>query len=184
MLVSNPSLHPRGLRRSLLLLLLTLTSCLGAAELSTGLTGSWTFVPERSTDLSPWRTATLHLSLDGSVLSIERTVKTGRRHYTENMVVDLAQPTSANPLEWWVDNRHLGAYAPHGGTRQISPTVLDDGQVLRLDMDYQLETSQGTRAVNTLRQFQLSPDGQILTVIDLRTTRPQPVVHVFQRSSE
>lgn len=173
-----------NLRRGLLLLLLTLTTCLGATELSSGLTGSWTFVPERSTDLSPWRAATLQLSLDGSVLSIERTVKAGRRHYTETLTVDLAQPATENPLDWWIDNRHLGAYAPHDGTRLISPTVLDGGQVLRLNIDYALETSQGTRAVNTLRQFQLSPDGQILTVTDLRTTRPQPVVHVFKRISE
>lgn len=172
----------RSVRRTCLLLLLPLS--LAAADLPSALTGTWTFDRERSTDLSPWRTATIEISLDGSQLVVSRSLKWGRRIHQQNLSVDLSASSTTNPLEWWVDNRHLGAYAPHGGTRVISPTVLDEGRVLRLSMDYTLETQQGDRAVNTLRQFQVSPDGQVLTVTDLRTTRPRPVVHVYQRAAE
>ncbi|WP_221031570.1 hypothetical protein [Actomonas aquatica] len=168
-----------------LLALLALTSTLFAATApSPALTGTWTFDADRSTDLSPWRTATLEITLDGSDLVIARTLKSGRRTFTDSLTIDLSAPSTTNPLEWWVDNRHLGAYAPHEGTQVVSPSVYDDGRVLRLNIDYNLETQQGSRPVNTLRQFQISPDGQVLTVTDLRTTRPRPVVHVFQRSSE
>ncbi len=166
------------------LLSLSSLSSLRAADLPSGMTGTWEFIPSRSTDLSPWRNATLQLSLEGHTLTIERTLKWGRRNHVESLTVDLAAPSTVNPLAWWVDNRHLGAYAPHGGTQTVSPTVLDDGRVLRLSLDYTLETQQGDRAVNTLRQFQLSPDGRILTVTDLRSTRPRPVIHVFERSGE
>lgn len=153
-------------------------------DLPSGMTGNWTFVPARSTDLSPWRTATLTLSLDGTQLTVARNLAWGRRVHEEHTTVDLAAPSTTLPLEWWVDNRHLGAYAPHDATQTIRPTVLDAGRVLRLDIDFPLETQQGTRAVNVLRQFQLSPDGDTLTVTDLRSSRPRPVVHVYQRAAE
>ncbi|WP_221029727.1 hypothetical protein [Actomonas aquatica] len=171
-------------RHALRLALLLLPFSLVAADPSPALTGTWTFDRERSTDLSPWRTADLEISLEGSELIVTRTLKSGRRTHTETLTVDLTAPSTTNPLEWWVDNRHLGAYAPHDATQVVSPTVLDNGRVLRLSMDYTLETQQGPHPVNTLRQFQISPDGQVLTVTDLRTTRPRPVVHVYQRATD
>ncbi len=146
--------------------------------------GTWQFDASRSTDLSPWQTSRLVLALDGDRLTVERELRWGRRAHQEAMTLDLARDTNTVPLDWWVDNRHLGAYAPHDGTRTISVRALDAGRVLRLDMDFTLETQQGDRAVNVLRQYQLSPDGQVLTVTDLRSTRPRPVVHVYTRVTE
>ena len=47
-----------------------------------------------------------------------------------------------------------------------------------------LETQQGSRDVNIISQYQISPDGDLLIVTDLRSTRPRPVVHVFTRVTE
>ncbi len=177
---------PSSFRRPLGLLLAftVFTVAAPAADLPSGMTGSWTFDPARSTDLSPWRNATLIISLDGTRLTLDRALNWGRRAHRELTAVDLAAPSTTLPLGWWVDNRHIGAYAPHDATQTIRSAVLDNGRVLRLDIDFPLETQQGTRAVNVLRQFQLSPDGDTLTVIDLRSTRPRPVVHVYQRTTE
>ena len=177
----------RALLRSAALLaaafVLPLFALPAAAETPTALVGTWDFVPARSTDLSPWRSSRLTLSLDGSTLTVARALAAGRRTHQDSMTIDLAAPSSTIPLGWWVDNRHIGAYAPHDATQTIRPSLLDGGRVLRLDIDLMLETQQGPRAVNVLRQFQLSPDGQVLTVTDLRSTRPRPVVHVFQRTA-
>ena len=168
----------------LLALAIPLFSLPAAAQTPSTMVGTWTFVPARSTDLSPWRTSQLTLSLNDSTLTVNRILSTGRRTHQDSMTIDLHAASSTIPLGWWADNRHIGAYAPHNATQTIRPTVLDRGHVLRLDIDLTLETQQGPRAVNVLRQFQISPDGQVLTVTDLRSTRPRPVVHVFQRAAE
>ena len=122
----------------LLALALPLFSLPAAAEIPTKMVGTWKFVPARSTDLSPWRTSQLTLTLDESTLTVNRVLSTGRRSHADSMTVDLAAASSTIPLGWWADNRHIGAYAPHDATQTIRPTVLDGGHVLRLDIDFRL----------------------------------------------
>ncbi len=156
----------------------------GFAAAPSALLGTWTFDAGSSTDLSPWRSSQLTIAQSGTTLTITRALAGGRRAHTETTTLDLAQPRNVVPQTWWVDNRHLGAYAPTDGQQTITARWLDDGQVLRLEIDFTLETQQGPRAVNTIRQFQVSPDGQLLTMIDLRSTRPLPVTHVYTRVTE
>ena len=153
---------------------------LSASDVSAFL-GDWTFVQEGSTDLSPFRSCQLTLSHQGTSLTIARHMDGGRRDHDESMTLDLSQPVSTVPQTWWVDNRHLGAYSPKDATKSVRARTLDEGRILRLETDLILETQQGSRPVNIVSQYQISPDGQRLTVTELRSTRPRPVIYVFTR---
>jgi hypothetical protein len=172
--------------RALLLLLATVTLALPgfAATDASAFLGTWQFVREQSTDLSPWRGCDLTLSQTGDELTITKAMKAGRRTHLDTMTLDLTAETNEVPQGWWIGNRHLGAYSPHNATKAVSIRSLDDGKVLRLETDLVLETQQGPRDVNILTQYQISPDGQTLTVTELRSTRPRPVLHVFTRVTE
>lgn len=156
---------------------------LSATDVSAFL-GSWTFVKEGSTDLSPFRSCQLTFSQKDTHLTIARHMDGGRRDHDESMTLDLSQPVSTVPQTWWVDNRHLGAYSPDNATKSVRARTLDAGRILRLETDLVLETQQGPREVNIITQYQTSPDGRRLTVTELRSTRPRPVIHVFSRVTE
>lgn len=90
------------------------------------------------------------------------------------------QPTAIS-VPYWSDNRHIGAYIGGDGHKRAHLRVLDGGRILRIESDLILETQQGERAVNILSDYHLSPDAQTLTLIELRSSRPQPVTYVFTR---
>lgn len=146
--------------------------------------GQWAFDREHSTDLSPWRNCRLVITQSGHQLTITRNLDGGRRKHTDVIPLDITKTTNEVPQTWWIDNRHLGAYSPRDATKTVQAKTLDDGKLLRLETDLVLETQQGPRDVNIISQYQISPDGQVLTVTDLRSTRPRPVIHVFTRITE
>ncbi|MCF3650264.1 hypothetical protein [Synoicihabitans lomoniglobus] len=171
-------------RTFLLVALATLSlSSLRAADRS-ALVGTWAFDAARSTDLSPWRSSQLTISRIGDQLTIARDLTTGRRNHHESMTLDLTAESTTVAVPWWADNRHLGAYTEPDSTKTVRAKFVDGDRVLRLETELTLETQQGPRDVNILSQYEVSPDGRVLTVFDLRSTRPRPVVHVFQRVTE
>lgn len=143
--------------------------------------GQWKFDPTQSTDLSPWSSCDLTIAQSGQKLTITRNLRGGRRTHTDVIPLDVTKSTNEVPQTWWIDNRHIGAYSPHDATKTVHAKTLDDGKLLRLETDLVLETQQGSRDVNIISQYQISPDGNVLIVTDLRSTRPRPVVHVFTR---
>ena len=120
----------------------------------------------------------------GDQLTISRTLGGGRRTHIDTIPLDITKEVNVVSQGWWIDNRHIGAYSPHDATKVVRAKTLDDGKLLRLETDLVLETQQGSRDVNIISQYQISPDGDTLIVTDLRSTRPRPVVHVFTRITE
>jgi len=154
---------------------------LHAAALAGSLAGAWRLDPARSTELSSWTTFDLVLALTGDTVTVERKLSTGRRQFTDRLTVDTTKPETVAPLEWWADNRHLGAYLGHDHTRRIHAQWLENRRILRLSCDLVLETQQGPHAVNILSDYKVSANGQELTLIELRSTRNRPIVYVFKR---
>lgn len=174
---------PPFLLRALRVALFGLGAAAAAATpATTALVGTWRVDPARSTELSPWKTFDLTIALAGDTVTLERRLAWGRRDFTDRLVLDTAQPEIAAPIDWWADNRHLGAYIGSDRTRRIRPQWLDGGRILRLSTDLVLETQQGPRAVNILSDFKVSASGAQLTLTELRSTRNRPVVYVFTRA--
>jgi hypothetical protein len=152
------------------------------AAMEPALAGTWKFDPARSTELSPWKTYDLTIAVSGSQVTVDRKLAWGRRDYSDRLALDLARPETTAPLEYWPDNRHLGAYVGDQKTKRVRATWLDAGRILRLSTDLVLETQQGPRAVNILSDYKVSANGAQLTLTELRSTRNRPVVYVFTRA--
>jgi len=144
--------------------------------------GDWTFVPDRSTDLSPWGTLDLGIVIDGSDVTVRRHFANGDRTTDTVMKLDLDLAVNVVPVPWWMDNRHIGAYIDGDRTEHVRASWVDDGRILRTNADLVLDAQQGPRSVNVLTDYKISPSGNELTVIELRSTRPIPIVYVFRRS--
>jgi hypothetical protein len=152
----------------------------GAAP-SSAFSGTWRIDPARSTNLAAWRAFDLTIATSDSATTLERRLGWGRRVHHESMVVPLDGTPTSVAVPYWSDNRHLGAYIGGDKVKQVRARLLDDGRILRVESDLTLETQQGERAVNILSDYHLSPDGQTLTLIEIRSTRSRPVVYVFRR---
>ena len=173
-------------RLSCLVLIITgLLPRLSAAEPDAHLlAGTWRYDPARSTELSSWGSLQLVITVDGSHVTLTRHWTAGRRTFDEVTPLDLTRAINAVPVEWWPDNRHLGAYIGGDQDKQLRATLMDDGRMLRLSSDLVLATQQGERAVNILSDYKVSANGTLLTLIELRSTRNEPVVYVFQRVTD
>lgn len=152
--------------------------CLGA---SPEMSGSWTIDRDASSAIDPWRRILLDINVDGKAVDISRTVTTGRRNSTQEYPIRVGKAVSV-PIDWWTGNRHIGAYIGGDGTETIRAEWLDGGRTLRTESHYVLATSQGETPVRSTTEYRLSPDGDELTVIELRSSRNLPIVHVFKRS--
>lgn len=166
----------------LLALAVAVTTTLSASDRpAPALAGKWRIDLTRSTELSPWRSFDLTIAVDGNTIVIDRNLAWGRRTFSDSMTIDTGKPENIDPIEWWPDNRHLGAYIGENKTQRIRATWLDQKRILRLDTDLVLETQQGPRAVNILSDYKVSASGTQLTLTELRSTRNRPVVYVFNR---
>lgn len=159
--------------------------------LTSTLAGSWHIDLTRSTELSPWKDYDLTITVDGDRATIHRRLAWGRREFSDEMTVPFeASAKEGGPLEsvtvpidWWPDNRHLGAYIGKDHTKRVRAEWLDHGRVLRLSTDLVLSTQQGERAVNILSDYKVSANGTQLILTELRSTRNRPVVYVFTRAN-
>jgi len=145
------------------------------------LAGQWRLLPDRSTDLSGWKVLDLTIALEGDVVTLHRQFAAGRRMFEDVTPVDLTKTDNIVPVSLWPDNRHIGAYIGGDKTKRVRGEWLDDGRVLRLNTDLVLATQQGERKVNILGNYTVSTNGDVLTLIELRSTRTRPVTYVFQR---
>ena len=157
------------------------------------LAGAWHFDATRSTELSPWLTYELTVTVTGDQVTIARRLGSGRRGFSDTMTVTTVPPSTVRPsteppstvipVSMWPDNRHLGATIGGDQTKRVRAEWLDAGRILRLTTDLVLATQQGDRAVNILSDYKVSANGAQLTLTELRSTRNRPVVYVFNRST-
>lgn len=153
----------------------------GQPEQTSALAGSWHIDLARSTELSPWKDYDLTITVDGNRATIHRRLAWGRREFSDEMTINATAPVTV-PIDWWPDNRHLGAYIGTDHTKRVRAEWLDHGRVLRLSTDLVLSTQQGERAVNILSDYKVSANGTQLILTELRSTRNRPVVYVFTRA--
>lgn len=148
------------------------------------LAGSWRYDPQRSTELSSWGALKLTIVVNGPVVTLTRQYEAGRRTFEEVTTVDLTKSANFVPVEWWPDNRHIGAYVGGDKTKKMRVRLYDNGRLLRTSADITLATQQGERLVNILADYKVSANGALLTVTELRSTRNEPIVYHFKRITD
>lgn len=159
-------------------LLASIVGCPAASPLA----GVWHIDRDRSTELSPWQSYDLTITVDGNRVTLARQFGAGRRSFADTMTLDTSKAETVVPVSLWPDNRHLGAYIGGDHTKRVHAQWLDGRRILRLSTDLVLDTQQGPRAVNILSDYKVSANGALLTLIELRSTRNRPVVYVFTRN--
>jgi hypothetical protein len=171
--------------------LLGLVTRLSAHDMAPGvpadvrpLAGVWRYDEEHSTPLSAWGSLKLTITVDGPKVTITKEYAAGRRTFTQVTPLDMSKTINVVPVEWWPDNRHIGAYIGGDKTKKMKVRVLNDGRLLRTSSDYVLATQQGEQPVNVLCDYRVSPSGQQLTLIQLRSSRNDPIVYVFKRVTD
>jgi hypothetical protein len=168
-----------GCIKLFLITLLAVFSMGWVASANPALAGSWAIDRAQSSAIDPWGNILLEIEVEGGAITIERTVRTGRRISTAAYPLKVGE-TVAVPVEWWTGNRHIGAYIGGDGTEKMTASWLD-ARTLGVVSHYILETSQGSTPVRSTYEYRLSGGGDVLTVIELRSSRDLPIVHVFKR---
>lgn len=167
--------------RILPLIILSALFAHGALHGNPAFSGNWKIDRELSTAIDPWRRILLNINVEGDIVKMEKTVTTGRRNHTEEYKLNLMKTKSEVPIEWWTGNRHIGAYIGGDENMEIQAEWLDQGQTLRTESEFILQTSQGETPVREYSEYRLSRDGNRLTVMTLRSSRPRPIYHVFDQ---
>jgi hypothetical protein len=150
---------------------------------SLGLAGKWNIDLEKSTPIRPWEQRVLDITIAGGTVQIVRHLQWGRdRKVADTTLVNPDDKTvTRNPVGYWLDTWYTNVYIGGDRHKQVTGGWLDGGRVLKLETNLMLEAQQGDHPVHIYDEFRLSPDGRTLTQFQLRSTRDQALVYVYNR---
>ncbi len=151
-----------------------------------GLDGVWKFIPDKSTDIASWNYALPQVeitSVGGAVRVIHDWLDRGKVAYADTFAFRPGGDAikSVTHSEVWPENWYMGVLASVGDTRAVSGIWTEPGKSLRVTTVQVVRTSQGKTSVTTVREYALSADAKTLTLTEKRSSRPTPVVLVFDR---
>jgi hypothetical protein len=75
----------------------------------------------------------------------------------------------------------MGVLSSVGDARTVSGRWLEPEKAIRAVARQTVRTSQGKTTVTTTRDYTLGPEGKTLTLSEKRSSRPSPVVLLFER---
>jgi hypothetical protein len=166
------------LLRPLLFLLLPL-----AALAASPLDGRWRLDPARSSALDGWTAWDLVITADSSRVSLRHDMQWRSTKVTATNLVDTAAPAAVKDF-FRVEQRHMALYPAKGGTTAVRAAWLDAGRTLRVEADTPIEISQGQANMRLYYEYRLIEGDSTLVLIELHSTRPQPLVYRFTRVTE
>jgi len=151
-----------------------------------GLNGTWKFVPGKSTDIASWGNSLPQIEIsssDANVRVISEWLERGKIAFADTFDVHTGggAVTSTVRSEVWPPNWFMGVLSVPGEPRTVSGSWLEPGKSLRVVSRETLRTSQGKIPVTTTFDYTLEADGKTMTCSEKRSTRPSPVVLVFER---
>lgn len=155
---------------------------LSATEAS-GLIGSWKLDVPASSSITPWDQETLEITTDDQLVQIDRRLQWGK----DRKVGDVTRfkpdgvTVTNNPVTYWLDTWYNNVYIGTDHQKQVRGEWLAGGQGLKLVTNLNLEAQQGDVPVQIDDTWQLSPDGNTLTLTQNRSTRNQEMTYVFNR---
>lgn len=146
--------------------------------------GTWTLDAERSTAIDPWYRLTVEITPHDDGIDLVRAWRGSREGgaFRDSMRVVPGETVRGPAMGQWPDARHLGAYIAGDSTRTVETHWEDDGRTLVTESHVTLSVQQGTTSVRTYTEYRLSPEGDRLDVLELRSTRPRPLRYVFVRA--
>ena len=145
--------------------------------------GRWRLDPARSTALDGWTAWDLVINVDGSRVSLRHDMQWRATKHSATNTVDTAQPVTL-PDFFRVEQRHMALYPAKGGATSVRTAWLDNGRTLRVEADTPIEISQGQAAMRLYSEYRVTEGDTALVLIELHSSRPQPLVYRFTKISE
>ncbi|WP_420454343.1 hypothetical protein [Rubrivirga sp.] len=148
------------------------------------LDGAWAYDAELSRAIDPWRNLSIDIATDGDGVVLKRMWRGSREGGTALDSVRLVPGTTVRsaPMLQWPDERHLGVYITGDRTKAVASRWEDDGRTLVTESEFTVSAQQGERRIRVYSEYRLSPEGDRLDVIEMRSTRPRPIHFVFHRA--
>jgi hypothetical protein len=159
-------------------------SLLQASPIESGFDGTWVLDPDLSTAIDPWRRLSIEIASDGEGVVLKRMWRGSREGgaFADSVRLVPGRTVESTPMGQWPDNRHLGAYIAGDRTKTVASRWEDEGHTLVTESELTVSTQQGERPIRIYTEYRLSPEGDRLDVLELRSTRPRPVHYVFTRA--
>jgi hypothetical protein len=157
---------------------------LAACQPTPDLTGTWAVDKERSSNLEPWRNIHLRITASDQEVSIGRLFNPRRETRHDSVTFPVNDKQISLPMEGsakWLEQPHLGVFIDGKTPQKIRAHWETPGRVLDVQRLVTVETSQGSATVEILRNYALSDDGSELTVVETRSSRPEPLTYVYTR---
>ena len=143
-------------------------------------TGRWQLVPERSSALDGWTNMHLVLKVEGDQVDITYDMRWRSTKVVATNSVN-TRKTVEIPDFFRVEQRHMAVYPKKGSATPVSAEWLDKGRTLIVKAIVPVEVSQGDSTIRIDCEYRLGTGDDTLTVIELRSTRNNPLVYRFKK---
>lgn len=163
-----------------LLTFLLLAALAAAAHANPAFNGRWRLDAAASSALDGWNQAELVIAVDGSRVAIrhDMTWRTTRVQATNSF--DTQTATELRDF-FRIEARHMSVYPAKDAVTRARAEWIDAGRTLRTEAFTSVEVSQGDVPLRVTSEYRLGELGDTLTVIELRSSRPRPLVYVFRK---
>jgi hypothetical protein len=163
-------------------LMLSLVVPVTVAVANPDFNGRWRLDVERSSALDGWTAMDLVLKVDGANVSIEHDMRWRTSRVVETNVVNTKERVEISNF-FRVDQRHMAVYAPKKSATPVRASWLDRNKTLRVEATVPVEVSQGDAKIRIYCEYRLGVGGETLTLMELHSTRNNPLVYRFRKLS-
>lgn len=151
--------------------------------------GKWKLIKEKSTDLASWRYAVPQIEIrenNGNIEILRNWYRGKNVAYVDSITFAPGGGTNKIPVDSpiWLPNWYMGVLSKVGSEKVVRGEWKKVGKSLAVQVQGVVEASQGDATIKTGYEYKLSRDGATLTVTEKRSTRPSPIVLVFNRIIE
>jgi hypothetical protein len=171
-----------------LALLMAAFGITGCTDYDKTIYGTWKFNREKSTDLATWRYRQPQLIIrnegDATVSVVYNWLERNRIATVDSIkFIPGGEPVEIPVTsQYWLENWYMGVLAKLGTIKTVSGKWEEQNRSLQVQKGQIVETSQGDTQIKTTFTYSLDRRGDVLTVVEKRTSRGTPVKLVFERA--
>ena len=174
----------------LLILLLAAITITGCSNSDKTIYGIWKFNKKKSTDLASWRyrqpQVVIHNEGESGVSIVYKWLERNKAVMVDSVKFLPGGKQVEIPVtsQYWYENWYMGVLAKLGTDKIVSGNWEKLDRALKVQQKLTVETSQGDAQIKTTYTYNLNRSGDVLTVIEQRSSRPTAITLVFERVAQ
>ncbi len=142
--------------------------------------GRWRLDTSRSSALDGWSQWDLVITTDGTRVNLQHDMQWRSTKHTATTTVDTRHSSKVANF-FRVEQRHMALYPAKGGLTTVKAAWIDGDRTLRVEADTPIEISQGEENMRIYCEYRLLEGDRSLLLIELHSSRPQPLVYRFTK---